>query len=609
MARIDKQAELPFDLNLPIRGKVGRKLFSIVKGPLQRLLALEAMNDIYRRIPAGTRGAAFARRALQEMRIDYRISEQDLQRIPRTGPVVVVANHPFGGIEGVMLADLLQSVRPDVKIMANFMLQRIEEMRELFIFVDPFGSESSAKANLKGMREAIGWLKDGKMMGVFPAGEVAHLQLKRREIIDPAWSPTIARIIRRTEASVLPIYFDGGNGALFQMLGLVHPRLRTAMLPHELINKKGHRFTLRIGNAIGPRKIEEFESDESLMGYLRQRTYLLGCRDETAETRETKTYVSPAKDAAEYEPIAPQGAVDAMIEEVKRLGDQTVVDSSEYAVIEAEARQIPNLLQEIGRLREITFRATGEGTGKSLDLDKFDTHYIHLFAWNKVKNELVGAYRLGPTDTILKQFGPKGLYLTTLFDFKAELLEQFNPALELGRSFVRQEYQKNYAPLLMLWKGIGQFICRHPKYKVLVGPVSISNKYNTISRQLMVAFLQSHNSTPDLARFVKPRTPFAVKKLRGRHLEAAAYLNDIEEVSSLISEIEGDEKGVPILLKQYLKLGGKTLGFNLDPNFSDALDGLLYVDLTTTDRRVLEKYMGKEAARKFLEHHQTVAIS
>jgi putative hemolysin len=255
-------------------------------------------------------------------------------------------------------------------------------------------------------------------------------------------------------------------------------------------------------------------------------------------------------------------------------------------------------------LREATFRQVGEGTRKPIDLDRFDDYYWHLFVWNREAGQVAGAYRLGPSDEILARFGPKGFYTSQLFQWKRSFLDRIIPALELGRSFVRPEYQKTYAPLLLLWKGIGQYLLRTPQYKLLFGPVSISNGYTTASRQLMVKFLSAYRQSPELTPLVRARNPF-----RQRASQPSAKLADeligatvwgIEELSALIADVETDRKGVPVLLKQYLKLGGELVAFNIDRRFSDALDGLIVVDLRKTDARVLERYMGKAGAAQFL---------
>lgn len=283
--------------------------------------------------------------------------------------------------------------------------------------------------------------------------------------------------------------------------------------------------------------------------------------------------------------------------------EQLLVESDDLIVYHARSPQIPHLLQEIGRLREITFRAVGEGSGKAIDLDEFDAYYTHLFIWNKTKGGLVGAYRLGLTDEIVRKHGVRGLYTSTLFDFAPLLFAQVGPSLEMGRSFVRQEYQKGYLPLLMLWKGVGHFVVKHPKYRMLFGAVSITDEYQSLSKQLMVKFLRLHGMDDDRSRYVTPRTAFVESPVRDWTRAAGQAVREIDDVNTLVGDLEPDGKGVPILLKQYLKLGGKILGFNIDPDFSNVLDGLIMVDLTTADRRSLARYFGEEGLAKFLALH------
>ncbi len=294
-----------------------------------------------------------------------------------------------------------------------------------------------------------------------------------------------------------------------------------------------------------------------------------------------------------------------LFEEIHNLPtNQTLLLHGEYRVAFGHATQIPYLLREIGRLREVTFRQAGEGTGKALDLDEYDTFYLHLFLWREDTQEVIGAYRLGQTDKLLTRLGKRGLYIQTLFNCHPSFFNRINPALEMGRSFIRVEYQKSYNALLLLWKGIGHYVARHPRYKFLFGPVSINQEYQMSSRRLMVTYLRDRNFMPELAKLVKPKNPFLLKPDEWMETAARHLLGDIEEVSAWVAELENDSKGVPVLLRQYIKLGGKFLGFNIDPQFSQVLDGLILVDLTQTDQRILERYMGKEGTESFLNTHQ-----
>ena len=573
---------------------------------LERISGLQRCRSIYAELSAcSPAGGDFVERVLQTLGVDTPLTPADLERIPSSGPLVVVANHPFGAIEGLLLAGLLRRRRPDVKILANHLLQGLPELGELLIAVDPFGGKSSARRNVRPMREGLRWLSQGGVLLIFPAGEVSHLQLSRREVSDPSWSVNLARIVRGSGAPVLPIFVPGQNGPLFQLAGLIHPRLRTLMLPRELLNKQNRTFPLRIGNLISAARLSGFTNNRSLVEYLRLRTYLLGAVEENQPEHKNVPARQPAVTAA-------SPGAELLAEEIAALpGEQLLVESGVYQVWQADARQIPHLLWEIGRLRELTFRLCGEGSGKEIDLDRFDQHYLHLFVWNRERQEIVGAYRCGRTDQILHQHGVKGLYTSTLFKYRRELLDQIGPALEMGRSFVRPEYQKSYAPLLLLWKGIGHFVVRHPQYRTLFGPVSISRDYSDLSRQLIAGSLQQSMLIPELARQVQPRVPLPLRplKLKGCDRQLArTILGDIDEVSMLVGDLELEQKGIPVLLRHYLNLGGRFLAFNRDPDFSDALDGLVLVDLTRTERKTLDRYMTQTGAEAFLAKNLGVGV-
>jgi putative hemolysin len=596
-----------FSLDIDFKDPLQKKLFSMVKGPIEHFLAFPRLNRAYADIARMPDNRPFTEKVLEKLNVTYDLAEQDLSRLTiPTGPVIVVANHPFGGIEGIILASVLRSLRCDVKFMANYLLNTIPEMRDMLIAVDPFKRESSVRENIKPIRECIQWVRNGGMLVVFPAGEVSHFDIQKGTITDPAWSPGIARVILKTGAPVLPVFFQGTNSPAFHMAGMVHPFLRTAMLPNELLNKGRKNIQVRVGDVIPFDKLKGLEQDTLIIEYLRMRTYILEHRQTTQQSRSV-TMLPPKEIHTAGESImSPQGP-DVLAEEIHLLPpSQTLVESGDNVVLQVTADQVPHVLLEIGRLREITFRAVGEGTGKAVDLDRFDHTYVHLFIWNKIKNEVVGAYRLGRTDELTKQQGVRGIYTSTLFRYKKEFLEHLGPALELGRSFIRPEYQKSYAPLLLLWKGIGRFIVENPYYKTLFGPVSITNEYQSMSKQLMVGFLKMTRYRPDMAEFVRARKPHRSKPVKGWDIDAAvrSMKDDIDDISELISSIETDRKGIPILLKQYIRLGGQIVGFNVDPAFGNVLDGLIMVDLTKSEPKMLERYLGKDGAQHFLAYHQ-----
>jgi putative hemolysin len=597
------EAVRPFAVEARSRHPWRNAVERAVGNAMERALGLEDLNRIYARVGAGEEEKDFLHRALDGLGVTYTVNEEDLARIPRHGPLLFVSNHPFGGLDGLILAALSRRVRPDARVMANFLLARVPELRDAMIFVDPFGREDSAKRNPAALRQSIRHVSDGGALAVFPAGAVSHLHWQQRAIMDPSWSETIARIVRRTQATVVPIYFYGGNSPCFHLLGTIHPMLRTAMLPRELLNKRHQQVRLEIGTPIEFSKLRQYQGDREMTDYLRLRTYILKTRGMAASASVSK--FSRSKTIRMANVAGPEDP-GPMLEEVAALGRETVLsETADYVVHVARAGAIPHTLREIGRLRELTFRDVHEGTGKSRDLDDFDQDYLHLFCWSRQKKEVVGAYRLGPTDEILPRHGVKGMYTRTLFRYDQKLMEQLGPALELGRSFVRAEYQRSFSPLLLLWKGIGQYVVRNPRYQVLFGPVSINNQYHSMSRRLIMAFLQ-HTQSSHLAGLIRANNPPRSGPLRDGNLrQYSSVVKDIDEVSDLVQEIEADRKGIPVLLRQYMKLSARILGFNIDPDFGDVLDGLILVDFRNISPKLVEKFCGKEGARIILQHRTT----
>ena len=290
--------------------------------------------------------------------------------------------------------------------------------------------------------------------------------------------------------------------------------------------------------------------------------------------------------------VAPRGLAAAIDANIAAIGSSLMLESGAFQVYCATADDLPAILPEIGRLRELTFRAAGEGTGFARDVDRFDQRYQHLFVWDRMRREIAGAYRVGATDVL-----GDDLYTRTLFDYGESLLRQVGPALELGRSFVAPDYQRDFSPLLLLWKGIARLVARQPHYRRLFGVVSISDRYDTVSRQLLVKFLQATRFDADLGRLVRARNP--PPPPRSESMEAFT-VERLEHVSALVRQIEPDGKDIPVLLRQYLKLNAKLLGFTVDASFGNVLDGLILVDLDRVEPSILSRYMGKSALDTFV---------
>jgi putative hemolysin len=563
---------------------------------LMKLTGLEGLRVLYRQIRSTETDTRFTDKILTCLMVKLEVNGGGLGRIPKTGPLVVVANHPYGGVEAAALPSLLLSSRHDVKILANHLLARVPELASLILPVDPFHGRHSAQSNLASVRRAVQWVCSGSALAIFPAGEVAHFQLSKGQVTDPVWQTSIGQLIRSLKAPVLPIFFPGCNSFIFQLAGLLHPKMRTALLVHEFLKKRGAVVSVRIGRPIPFDRLKEMPSSGELMEYLRQRTYLLAAQKDQPE---------PSSPGISLPLISPQTPTEFLQKEVDGLPTgQKLTRSGELEVLFARYDQIPCLMQEIGRLREVTFRAAGEGSGKSLDLDEFDRTYLQLFIWNRRRGELVGAYRLGLTDLILNRQGQEGFYTGRLFEYRESFLASISPGIELGRSFVRPDYQRSYLPLLLLWRGIGKFLTLKPWYRYLFGAVSMSSSYHNFSRRLLVSHLSRDYNSTDLAHMVRPRNPVRKDRLADHAVgRLSMKIKGLDDLSDIISDLEQDDKGLPVLFRKYLELGGRLLAFNLDPQFNNTLDGLIFVDLPQANRRLLEFYMGRDCAARYLRYH------
>jgi putative hemolysin len=592
------------DLHAALPDKAPWRLLGGLIGPAEYFLAVDKINAVHRALPEDIGVGDFCRHCLKALNIEYALTEQELGRIPANGPLVVMANHPFGGVEGIILTEILLQIRPDVRILGNYLLARIPALKSHIIPVDPFNGRQGARSNARGLKAALQWVAGGGALLTFPAGEVSHLCLRSGCVTDAPWSPHVAGIITKAKAKALPVYIHGRNSVLFNMMGTIHPRLRTMLLPREVINKQASLIELTMGSPVGWRTLADFNSSQKAADFLRLSTYLLKHRNDRRNKKRPLT-IARLRRVKAHKPIIAPVPRSRLLDEIQALGAaDRLVDQKEYTVFMTTVQQSPAIMREIGRLREISFRDVGEGTGRSLDIDAFDACYLQLFLWNQQAQEIVGAYRIGQSDLIMKQKGSGGLYSTTLFSYKPQFFDHLGNALELGRSFIRAEYQKKFGCLSILWRGIGEFVARNSQYRYLFGPVSISQDYHTISRNLMVAFLSRHSMDPHMAHLVKPRRPVKLLKSVRRSASISISARDaIEDISMLVSEVEKDSKGVPTLIKHYLKLNGQFLAFNLDKAFSDVIDGLIWVDLLKTEPKIVERFMRPRGAMAFYGYH------
>jgi putative hemolysin len=531
-------------------------------------------------------GLEFVDKILETIGVSVEFDEDDLKNIPKTGAFIAIANHPYGGVEGLVLVKLLCTVRPESKVMVNFILKLIPNLSQFFVAVNPFENVQHS-SSISGLKTTFDLLRNGTPIGIFPAGEVSTFSLDKQEITDRLWHPVVGKLIARAKLPVVPIYFHGNNGVLFNILSFIHPTLRTAKLPSEFLNKQGLKMKVRIGKPINIEDISYKNNTNKLLDFLRARTYALG----TSLEQERKLFnpISLFKIAKTPKEIIPETPRADIVEEITLLETYKVWTEKNYEVYIAPTTSIPNILREIGRLREITFRQVGEGTNKKIDLDNYDIYYHHLFIWDKDQQNIVGAYRIGKGDEILDTMGRRGFYLSELFKIKEPFYPILRKGIELGRSWIRKEYQQKPLPLFLLWKGILKYLLDNPQYRYMFGPVSISNNFSKFSKSLMVDFISRDHFDYDLAKYIKPKNKFKAD-LSPINTDLLLESSDtLKNLDSLISDIENSHIKIPVMLRQYLNLNAKIICFNIDPKFADCLDGFLLVDMQQIPPEMLEK--------------------
>lgn len=471
---------------------------------IMRLLKLEKVNELYEH-KAKFEGGEFAEQIIKELGIDYIVSEEDMQNIPRNEPFIVVSNHPYGGVDGLILISIFSKARPDFKVMANYLLQQIPQLKDFVVSVNPFEQSSKQGMNISGIKKCLTLIGEGHPIGIFPAGEVSALKLSTLKISDKMWNPVVGKMILKAGVKVVPVYFSGHNSVTFNLLGLVHPILRTAKLPSELFNKKDEQITVRIGKPISIKNVQEYKDPNDLLRFVRAKTYALGSALDVKKyfDLDLKSMVFPN----EPERIIDETPLELILQDIKRAKERDLICKQDhFCVFMSGAKHIPNVLREISRLREITFRAVGEGTNKSFDSDEYDIHYKHLFIWDDEAQKIVGAYRIGLGDVLYRRYKKKGFYLNELFKISKDFTPILKNSLELGRSFITLEYQRKPLSLMLLWKGVNEFLKKENyKYKFLIGPVSISNSFSNLSKDLLVAFITKHHFDNELAQYVEPR--------------------------------------------------------------------------------------------------------
>lgn len=559
-----------------------------VASAIMKLTKIDEVNKLYAALKDKS-GKDFFDSFVRLRKLKYIVFEEDLEKIPKTGPFILVSNHPLGAIDGILMTKILTEIRPDFKIMGNFLLEKIEPMKPFVIPVNPFENRKEIQNSATGMRATLQHLQGGGCVGIFPAGEVSNKNNEFGEILDKAWEKPALKLIKMAKVPVVPMYFHAKNSSLFYQVSKIHPDLQTLLLPSEMMHSREKPIRIRLGKPVSVKVLEDHDSVEEMGEFLQKKIYMLKSyyekRRSIAEQLKLvnlKLNFKLGKEENVVQNIIDETPKEDLIAEIKTLSDKDkmLFRNGRYEVFFSSYSEIPSIMREIGRQRELTFRQIGEGSNLPFDLDQYDEHYRHLFLWDSEDEKLVGSYRMALGSEVMKKYGIDGFYTSSLFQFDPELQPFFRKVIEMGRAYISVEYQQKPLPLFLLWRGIVHVCLRNPEHKFLMGGVSISDKFSEFSKSLMIEFMRSHYYDSAVAQYIHPKKEFKVKlKDRDKNLFFEAVESNLNKLDKIIDDLE-PEMRLPVLIKKYIKQNAKVVSFNVDPNFNDAIDGLMYIRIS-----------------------------
>lgn len=584
-----------------------------VASAIMRLTKIDEVNKLYAVLKDKV-GKDFFDSFVRERNLKYIVFEEDLARIPKTGPFILVSNHPLGAIDGILMTKILTEIRPDFKIMGNFLLEKIEPMKPYVISVNPFENRKELKSSSVGMRGSLKHLEEGGCIGIFPAGQVSNRNNEFSEILDKKWEKPALKLIKIAKVPVVPMYFHAKNSRLFYQMAKLHPDLQTLLLPSEMMHKREKPIRVRLGKPVSVKVLEDHDNIEEMGEFLQKKIHLLKSYYEKRKSLADRLNIPnlriniPLLKAENVvQNIIDETPTQDIITEIETLSknDKMLFRNGNYEVFFVTYNDIPSIMREIGRQRELTFREIGEGSNLPFDLDEYDEHYHHLFLWDGHAKKLVGAYRMALGCEVMKKHGIDGFYTSSLFEFDPELRPFFRKVIEMGRAYISSEYQQKPLPLFLLWRGIVHVCLRNPEHKFLMGGVSISDKFSEFSKSLMIEFMRSHYYDSAVAQYIHPKHDFKVKlKDRDKHLFFDEVESDLNKLDKIIDDLE-PEMRMPVLIKKYIKQNAKVVSFNVDPSFNDAIDGLMYIRISelpeSTIKPVLEE-MSEQIRREENNH-------
>jgi putative hemolysin len=540
---------------------------------LKKLIHEDEFNDVIQK-NQHLRGFAFLDKLLEYFKFSYQISNSSLNNIPAEGRLIIVANHPIGTLDGLALLKLIRTVRPDVRIVANRVLNHMQPLQSLFFAVDVLSDTKDLKETYQNLVQA---LENEEAVIFFPAGEVSRITPKG--VLDGAWQKGFLKLALKTQSAVLPIHIKAKNSTLFYSLSALYKPLGTMLLVNEMFNKRNQEIKFSVGAPIPYTAMAASkESNSDLAQRFRKHVINLGKKQKKSLFDTVATVIHPSDTKA----------IKKALYQSTLLGETR--DGKKIFLY--DFKDDCPVMREIARLRELAFRSVEEGTGLSLDLDKFDTYYRHIVLWDDNDLEIVGSYRIGEGVNIMPNQGVDGFYTQTLFDLSTHFSAYLPESIELGRSFVQPRYWGQHS-LDYLWYGIGAYLRERPQIKYMFGPVSLSNSYPQAAKELIIAFYQQQFGN-DLPR-VAARMPFQISSSI-QEFAAAEFKHDYStSFKTLNSELRKLGVKVPTLYKQYVELcvdnGCHFMGVNIDPEFNHCIDSLVMIETAKIAPKKRQRYI------------------
>ena len=516
---------------------------------------------------------SFIESVLEYFNFSYKVSSNEIENIPASGRVVIIANHPLGALDALSLIHLIRKVRPDIKVVANDMLAQIEQLKPILVGVNSF-EESISKSSVQEIHQA---LEQEEALIIFPSGEVSRA--RPNGVKDTKWHKGFLKFAKKNRSPILPVYIKAKNSAFFYTLSSLNKSFSALLLPHEMFKQKSGSLDFVIGESIPFKSYENSHLDlKSQVKLFRKHLYKIAKGKKGVFSTQHSIAHPEDRQALKHE-----------LANAQKLGETS--DGKQIYLYEYTKGSI--LLQEIARLREHTFRKVEEGTGKKRDKDSYDYYYKHIVLWDDKALEIAGAYRIAESNFVYENYNVEGFYTDSLFGFDNEFEPYLNNSIELGRSFVQPKYWGSRA-LDYLWQGIGAYLYQNPHIKYMFGAVTISGSMPKSAQELIVYYYDKYYGNHH--ELLSPKNRFTLSEDSRAELASIFHTSDENEAFRILKDqLAYYNCSIPTLYKQYADLceegGISFMGYNIDKDFENCVDSFILVEIDKIKSKKKERYI------------------